>query len=149
MEIRSFREADFDRLVAHWHETNRASFPWLESEQRHTLDDARSFFRQSILATCEVWVAEEPGALLGLIALSGDGWVKQLSVFPKHQRRGIGTRLLQHAKDRADSGLRLYTLQRNLPARRFYEKHGFRAIAFGTSPTPESEPDVQYLWQAR
>ena len=149
MEIRSFREADFDRLVARWHETNRVSFPWLETEQRHTLDDARSFFRQSILATCEVWVAEEAGALLGLIALSGSDWIKQLSVFPEHQRRGIGTRLLQHAKDRADSELRLYTLQRNLPARRFYETHGFRAIAFGTSPAPENEPDVQYLWQAR
>ena len=148
MEIRPFREADFDGLVARWHETNLASFPYLETEQRHTLDDARSFFRRRILADCAVWVAEEAGVLPGLIAISADDWIRQLSVFPEHQRRGIGTRLLQHAKDTAHSELRLYTLQRNLPARRFYEKHGFRAIAFGTSPAPENEPDVQYLWQA-
>ena len=149
MEIRPFREADFDQLVARWHETNRVSFPWLETEQQHTLDDAGSFFRSRLLATCEVWVADAPGTLLGLIALAADNWIRQLSVFPEHQQRGIGTRLLQLAKDRSGSELRLYTLQRNRPARSFYEKHGFRAIAFGISPAPESEPDVQYLWQAQ
>lgn len=147
IEIRPFRDADFDALVARWHETNLASFPDVETEQRHTLDDARGFFRNTLLATSEVWVAEELPALQGLIALSGD-WIRQLSVFPECQRRGTGTRLLQHAKDRARSELRLYTLQGNRRAREFYEKRGFRAIAFGTSPAPECLPDVQYLWTA-
>lgn len=148
MEIRTYREADFDRLVARWHETNQVSFPYLETERRHTLDDARSFFRRRILAECAVFVAEEDGTLLGLIALAGD-WIRHLSVFPEHQRRGVGSRLLQTAKDRARRELRLYTFQRNRPARRFYEERGFQAVAFGTSPAPENEPDVEYLWLAR
>jgi hypothetical protein len=42
----------------------------------------------------------------------------------------------------------LATLQVNLPARAFYEKNGFKAIEFGISPPPESEPDVKYEWLA-
>jgi hypothetical protein len=29
------------------------------------------------------------------------------------------------------------------PARAFYAKHGFAEVAFGVSPAPESEPDVE------
>jgi hypothetical protein len=31
-------------------------------------------------------------------------------------------------------------------ARSFYERRGFRAVQFGVSPPPESEPDVRYAW---
>jgi ribosomal protein S18 acetylase RimI-like enzyme len=41
--------------------------------------------------------------------------------------------------------MRLFTFQRNKAARSFYEKFGFRPVAFGISPAPESEPDVEYL----
>jgi hypothetical protein len=44
-------------------------------------------------------------------------------------------------------GLRLFTFQRNVPARSFYEKYGFRAVRFGVSPAPENEPDVEYRWE--
>ena len=27
-------------------------------------------------------------------------------------------------------------------------RHGFSVVAFGVSPAPESEPDVEYRWQA-
>jgi hypothetical protein len=40
----------------------------------------------------------------------------------------------------------LYTLQINTNARAFYERNGFRALKFGLSPPPESEPDVEYHW---
>ena len=29
----------------------------------------------------------------------------------------------------------------------FYEKLGFNAMKFGTSPPPESAPDVEYHWR--
>jgi len=41
--------------------------------------------------------------------------------------------------------LELYTFARNEGARRFYERHGFRAIAFGQE-NEENEPDVLYEW---
>jgi hypothetical protein len=39
-----------------------------------------------------------------------------------------------------------FTFQRNDVARAFYAKHGFVEMAFGISPAPESEPDVEWRW---
>ena len=41
--------------------------------------------------------------------------------------------------------MRLYAFQQNEAARRFYERHGFVAIAFGDGSTNEERcPDVLY-----
>jgi ribosomal protein S18 acetylase RimI-like enzyme len=61
----------------------------------------------------------------------------------------VGSALLRQAAQLSPEGLRLFTFRRNEPGRRFYEKHGFRAVKFGTSPPPESEPDVEYRWEPR
>ena len=145
--VRRFVEADLDFLVRRWHETNLASYPYCAEHQRHSLDDAFAFFRSRVLVQCEVWVAEAPGELLGLIALRTP-WIDQFAVFPGHQRRGVGTALLRKAQERSPQELRLYTFRRNEQARVFYERHGFVPVAFGTSPVPESEPDVEYRWIA-
>ena len=145
--IRRFDEADFDELVRRWHETNLASYPYCAEHQRHSLSDAIAFFRGRILVQCEVWVPESLGSLLGLIALRPP-WIDHFAVFPEHQRRGVGTALLGKARERSPGELRLYTFQRNAPARAFYEQHGFLPVAFGVSPAPESEPDVEYRWIA-
>jgi GNAT superfamily N-acetyltransferase len=100
-----------------------------------------------VLAECDVWVAEREGALAGMLAIEVP-WIRQLAVFPEHQRRGIGTALLLEARQWSPRELRLYTFRRNLPARAFYERHGFVAVGFGVSPPPESEPDVEYRWIA-
>jgi ribosomal protein S18 acetylase RimI-like enzyme len=147
LAIRAYSEANFDALALRWHETNLASYTYVDEQQRHTLEDAREFFRTHVLGECEVWVAEEVGDLRGLIAIS-PGWIHQLAVFPSHQRRGIGTQLLRKAQERSPAGLQLYTFQRNSIARAFYEHHGFRVMAFGVSAHPENEPDALYRWPA-
>jgi ribosomal protein S18 acetylase RimI-like enzyme len=145
VSIRSYADRDFDRLVARWHETNLVSYPYVDEQQRHTLEDARGFFRDKLLTSSIVWVAEESGELLGMIALDLP-WIRQFAVFPEHQRRGVGTALLRKARERSPSELRLFTFQRNDKARAFYEKHGFTVVALGISPAPELEPDVEYRW---
>ncbi len=147
LTIRAYADRDFDDLVARWHETNRASYPYVEERLGHTLDDARTFFRDTILTTCSVWVAEKTGKLVGFIAIEPP-WIRQFSVFPEHQRRGIGTALLAKARECSPAELRLFTFQRNAKARAFYEKHGFHIVALGVSPAPELEPDVEYRWVA-
>jgi hypothetical protein len=54
--------------------------------------------------------------------------------------------LLQVAK-RAFNCLQLWTFQRNLGARRFYEARGFELVE-GTdgARNEEKEPDARYLW---
>ena len=143
--LRPYAEEDFDALVGGWHETNRASYPYNATQQRHTLGDARAFFRAEILPACRIEVAQRAGAPAGLIALEAP-WIRHLAVFPAHQRQGIGSLLLEWARRESPRELRLFTFQRNTPARAFYERHGFRAVAFGVSAAPESEPDVQYRW---
>jgi ribosomal protein S18 acetylase RimI-like enzyme len=143
--VREFSEADFDDLVARWHDTNRLTYTYVNEHQRHTLDEARAFFRSMVLVECEVWVAAEGAALQGLIAFGG-GWIRQLTVFPAYQRQSIGSQLLARARELSPAGLRLYTFQRNWPAREFYAKHGFTLVKFGVSPAPENEPDVDYAW---
>jgi GNAT superfamily N-acetyltransferase len=145
--VRRFAEADFDELVRRWHETNLASYPYCAEHQRHSLSDAIAVFRGRILVQCEIWVAESLGSLLGLIALR-QPWIDQFAVFPERHRQGVGIALLGKARERSPRELRLYTFQRNEPARAFYERHGFLPVAFGVSPAPESEPDVEYRWIA-
>jgi putative acetyltransferase len=147
INIREFRERDFGPLVALWHATNLLSYPYVREHQEHTLADARHFFRSKLLRDCRVWVAESAGQLKGLLALS-DSWIRQLVVFSAFQRQGVGTALLTKAQVCSPANLRLHTFQRNIAARTFYEHHGFTVVALGTSPAPESEPDVEYVWQA-
>jgi Acetyltransferase (GNAT) family len=54
--------------------------------------------------------------------------VEHLYVRPDLLRRGIGSALLQRAKERSSSGFRLWVFQENVPARRFYERHGLRLV---------------------
>ncbi len=145
VSVRAYADRDFDELVARWHETNRASYPYVAVEQRYTLDDARAFFRATILTSCSVWVAERSNELVGVIAIEAP-WIRQLAVLPSHQRRGVGAALLAKAHECSPAELRLYTFQRNHTARAFYAKHGFRVVKLGISPAPESEPDVELRW---
>ena len=145
LAIRDFAEADFDDVVARWHETNLASYRYNAVQQRHTLADARAFFRIKLLPACHVWVATRSGGLMGMLAFEAP-WIRHFAIFPEHQRQGIGTALLEKARERSPAEIRLFTFQRNAPARAFYEKHGFVAVAFGISPAPELEPDVEYRW---
>jgi len=147
LTVRAFVERDFDELVARWHETNLASYRYNAVQQSHTLAGARNFFRTSVLPACDVLVATHADRLLGMLALEAP-WIRHFAVFPEYQRQGIGAALLGRARDLSPRELRLFTFQRNDKGRAFYEKHGFSAVAFGVSPAPELEPDVEYRWKA-
>ena len=94
---------------------------------------------------CQVHGAFEGGALTGIIAFR-NGWIDQLYVLPEVQGRGVGNELLQVAK-RAFDCLQLWTFQRNLRARRFYEARGFAFVEeTDGARNEEKEPDARYLW---
>jgi ribosomal protein S18 acetylase RimI-like enzyme len=113
----------------------------------HTDDDVRHWFASIVLVEHEVWLAELDGRIVGVMVLRGE-FMDQLYVLPDAQRRGVGLRLVAQAK-RARARLRLYTFQTNEPARDFYEKHGFKAIAFGDgTANEEGAPDVLYEWRS-
>ena len=82
----------------------------------------------------------------GFLALAGS-YVDRLYVEPGAWRRGVGRALLRHAITLSPSGIELHTHQRNGGARAFYAREGLRAVRFGLSPPPESEPDIEYHWR--
>jgi ribosomal protein S18 acetylase RimI-like enzyme len=68
-------------------------------------------------------------------------------VAPDRLAAGIGRRLLERAKERSPEGLTLYTFQVNDRARRFYERNGFVAEAYGDGTgNEEHQADVRYSW---
>jgi ribosomal protein S18 acetylase RimI-like enzyme len=129
-----------------WHCTKKDAYPYLPLEQVRTVDEDSEFFHHVLLPRCDIWVAEQAGQVAGFLALKGS-YIDRLYVAPHLQGIGIGTALIRHAMKLSPSGLELHTHQRNLSARRFYERHGFVAVQFGISPPPESEPDVEYHWR--
>jgi GNAT superfamily N-acetyltransferase len=111
----------------------------------HSDEEVRSWFRDIVLPTKEVWVAEVSGAIAGILVLEDD-WIDQLYVDPERTSAGVGARLLALAKERRPGGLQLWTFQSNHGARRFYERHGFLAMQTTAGNNEEKAPDVRYQW---
>ena len=148
VDVRLLRESELEEVIAIWHGARKETHTSLgiEAERGVTLANSRQVFREVIVPRCEIWVAEREEELLGFLAIRGS-YIDRMYVRPETQREGVGTALLRKAQELSPSGLELHTHDSNHSARDFYEKHGFRAVAFGVSPPPESEPDVEYQWR--
>jgi ribosomal protein S18 acetylase RimI-like enzyme len=141
--LRKLQLADMDAAAP----IHRAAFdralPWLAG--LHTPAEDRRFFREHVFKSCEIWGAFDATALIGMIAFR-EGWIDQLYVKPQAQRQGVGTQLLRVAK-RSCASIRLWTFQRNLAARRFYEGRHFVLVEeTDGAGNEEKEPDALYLW---
>ena len=143
--IRPYRSDDFEAVTTLWRRARERAFPDFQRRKGHTFEDDQAYFRDVILVNNDVWVLEVDGAPVAFMAIAGD-FIDQLYVDPEHQRSGFGRVLLEYAKSLSPERLWLFTLQINTNGRAFYEKNGFRIVQFGTSPAPESEPDVLYEW---
>jgi len=125
--IRPLTPADAERLGAIWlaasieaHDFVPAAF-WRE--------DHRVMVGE-ILPRAHGWVHLTGDTIDGFITVH-DGDIGCLFVDPPSQRRGIGLALLDHVKPLHDA-LRLTVYTQNEGARRFYERHGFRAVGTST-----------------
>lgn len=113
----------------------------------YTEAETRTFISDVLLPKNEVWVAEDGGRVIGFLGLWGDV-VSHLWVYPEHQNQGVGTALLELAKERRPSGLRLQVFQQNVGARRLYERHGFTLVRLADgSGNQEGEPEAFYEWR--
>lgn len=113
----------------------------------HTEQETLDFFTNVVLREQEVWVAERSGRVAGFISFRA-GKIEHLYVDPEFQSLGIGTMLLQKAKDESNGRLELYVYLRNTRARSFYEKNGFSLVEItGGSNNEHQEPDGLYAWR--
>lgn len=112
----------------------------------HPLAEQRAYLMDVVVPVNRVMVALDGQRIVAFIAASDDQ-VALLYVHPDCQRRRIGSRLLQWAKDQSTGRLSLFTFDRNHLARRFYEARGFRAVSHGFEQHWQL-PDVRYEWTA-
>ena len=112
----------------------------------HSDDEVRAWVEDVLLPETEVWIAEDMIVPIGFLAL-GDRSIEQLYVLPAWTGHGVGSRLMKLAQARRPTGLELWTFQVNQAARRFYERHGFRAVELTDGGgNEERQPDVRYVW---
>jgi ribosomal protein S18 acetylase RimI-like enzyme len=116
----------------------------------HSDDEVRGWISGVLIPSGGVTVAVVSAAVVGMLAIShadGYGWIDHLYLLPTATGRGIGGQMLDLAKKQLGTPIRLYTFQENVGARRFYERHGFHAIAFSDGADNEENcPDVLYEW---
>jgi len=111
----------------------------------HPYDDVLDHFATVVLGQRDTWVAVDGDGIVGLLVLE-PGWVDHLYLEPARTGQGIGSQLVEHAKQVQPAGLDLWAFRSNTGARRFYERHGFVAVAFTEGDNEEGEPDVRYHW---
>ena len=96
----------------------------------------------------DVYLAEADGEAVGSVSVGG-GFLRTLYVIPSHQSTGVGSALHDFALERLRAlGAReakLWTLEENWNARRFYERRGWTLTAeTRVVPCPPNPIDVQY-----
>ncbi len=145
IEIRRATPADAEAIADVWWRSRVASAPAIPLPV-HTQAEVRSWIEALVGGDGELWVAShaDEGPVAMLLVSAGD--VDQLYVDPHVVGQGIGSRLLDVAKELRPDGLELWTFQANDGARRFYERHGFEAVAMTDGDNEEGAPDVRYRW---
>jgi len=140
--IRGATQADLETVVRLHHYVLETCLPYLPL--LHTIEGGLRLF-SGVFAKDTVLVAERQGIIVGYCAYR-EGWVDHLYLHPEHQRQGIGSRLLRRAMQ-TQTALQLWTFQKNVQARSFYEQHGFQLVhTTDGSGNEEREPDALYAW---
>jgi putative acetyltransferase len=119
--IRAYRPADLEAMLRVWYEASIIAHDFLPAE---FFEAERERIPSLYVPIAETWVAEVQDQLVGFIALLGEN-VGGLFVDPAHQGRGIGRRLLDHARDLRRGHLTVEVFAANPRALAFYERYGF------------------------
>ncbi len=143
--IREAAAADAVAVAETWLRSRRASVPAIPAPV-HSDDEVRTWFVEVVVPAQATWVAEVDGAVAALLVLDGP-WVDQLYVDPRRTGQGLGTALINVAKQQRPGGLELWTFQNNAGARRFYQRHGFTEVGRTDGDNEEGAPDVRLRWE--
>jgi ribosomal protein S18 acetylase RimI-like enzyme len=112
----------------------------------HPLEEQLRALKEKVVPQNRVRVVLErdTSAVIGFIA-STSTMISLLYVHVDHQGKGIGSMLLNLAKQESGGSLRLFTFKSNIKAQQFYERQGFKIIGRGFEEMWQLE-DVEYEW---
>jgi GNAT superfamily N-acetyltransferase len=123
-----------------------AATPWMP--RVHPAEDVVQHYREHMLPTHAVTVAERAGRVVGFMALR-DGWIAQLDLAAEARGQGLGAALVARAREASPDGLRLWTFVANDRARRFYAREGFVEARRTDGDNEEGLPDLLLVWTDR
>jgi ribosomal protein S18 acetylase RimI-like enzyme len=114
----------------------------------HTLEEQLRFVEQELIRSHSVVIVLEKGGgkVVGFLAATAEK-ISQLYVHVDHQNKGIGSMLVNLAKQNSNGRLRLFTFECNKNAQHFYENHGFKIVARGFEKNWQLA-DIEYEWNA-
>lgn len=123
MEIKEYREYKEEELLSLY-----ASVGWTAYTQHP--ETLRAGFANSLFTLG----AYDGQTLLGIIRTVGDGHtivlIQDILVFPEHQRKGIGSKLMQAVLERFRNVRQIELATDDIPANiAFYESLGFRKMS--------------------
>ena len=143
--LRRADQADAELIAAIFTSSRRAAMPYLPL--LYTGLQVLEWIKDVVLRNSLVMIAVADDRRTGGFASVQSGVLEHLYVSPQLQGHGLGTLLLTAAKEESPRGLRLHVFQRNLSARKFYERRGFKLVHLRDgSSNEEGEPDAVYEW---
>ena len=135
LSIRPFRPDDLDILLKIWLSANLQAHDFISSAY---WTDHLEMVRD-LLPQAEIYVYQQQGTPCGFIGITDGDYIAGLFVDESCRSRGIGKKLLDHAK-RKHPLLRLHVYRKNGRAVRFYLREGFtRAEEHVDNSTGEAE----------
>ncbi|ACS81547.1 N-acetyltransferase [Maridesulfovibrio salexigens] len=121
--IRKALPEEYGLLSSLWLEASIKAHYFVPAEFWESNVDA---MRNEYLPAAETLVIEKDGDIAGFISLIGET-VAALFISVDKQGAGLGSQLLQHAKDEHEN-LNLCVYKENGPSVSFYTKHGFTIV---------------------
>jgi GNAT superfamily N-acetyltransferase len=151
LTIRPARADDLETLLAIQREAAVTAFAHVFPQDRYPFpsDDIRELWREALAdSEIETYVAEAHCVPVGSVSIDSE-WLRKLYVLPAHQGTGVGSALhdlaVERLRARGCTRARLWTLDQNGPARRFYERRGWTLTEVTrVVPFPPNPRDVQY-----
>jgi len=142
--IINFEESFIEKLVLMWRSSKQLAFGQADI---HSFEENVQFIKNVLSKENTILLAIELNSekVLDMIAFTTKT-IAQLYVDINYLNHGIGSKLLDVAKEQSEGKLELFTFQRNDKARNFYKKHGFTEV--GRNYKNELNlPDIKYEWR--
>lgn len=151
LSIRPAGQDDLDTLLEIQRAAAVAAFVHVFPQDRYPFpsDDIREVWRESLAEPdVEVYIAERADEPAGSVSI-GEQFLRTLYVLPSAQGAGVGSALhdfaLERLRARGCRVAKLWTLEENWPARRFYERRSWTLTdETRVVPFPPNPIDVQY-----
>ena len=140
--LRPYLPRDEEAAIELWRRTWQQHYPQIDFSERLTW--WRERWRNELVATAAITVAESGGGLVGFVTVDRrTGYLDQIVVAPEAWGSEVAAALVADAKRLSPRGLDLKVNADNARAIRFYAKHGF--VDAGEEINPRSGAAVRAM----